>query len=376
MQGQYQLLVYSVTGTQVAVLTNWQKLTYRNEVNGPGSWQLDIGQPSGAGLALDTIPSLFTEDAIIVVRRRLPDAGIDWYTDFTGLTRDTALREDAAGNLTFTAKGAGPLDLAARRVVAYAAGTKFAEKRGPSSTVIAAYVDENLGAIATTANGRYASGVTANWTTAVASGAGATWEGARHMQSILTVIQGISVQTADVEFYVTATVGGGSVAWVFNTTARIGTDRRASVIFSRPFGNMADDQYSVAKTAARNRAYVLGPGEKRDRIVITVNNAALQAGSPWALSEMTREATQESTGLALSNVGATALEGARPYVDFSFLPVVTQATRYGREYFLGDTVTAIAADGTSLSLRVIGVTITSDGPSGLETIELSVRVLR
>lgn len=378
LQASYAIYVYSTAGVQQAVLTDWRSLTYTQKVNEPGSWQLDLAQPANSGLSLDPITALMVEDAIVEIRRAVPDAGVDWYQDAVGLARDVAYARDASGALSFRVKGVGPLDLVNRRVVAYPAGTKYVEKRGPSDTVIAAFVDENLGSGATVANSRYDSGVTPGFTVAAAAGTGTTWEGQRHMQNVLSTIQGISVQAADVEFRVNAAVGGGSVAWEFETvTPQIGTDRSATVIFSEPMGNLgAPDEYSNARAAARNRFFVLGPGEKQDRVVFTANSLTLQANSPWATYEATREATQERTGASLANVGAAALEGAQPYIEFKFVPVETLATRYGRDYFLGDTVTAITPDGTALTLRVIGVTIGVSGDNGAETISLDVRVLR
>lgn len=377
LQARYALYVYDTTGTQVAVLTDWEAMSYTRKVNDPGAFSIDGRQPANVGLALDNLPTILVEDAIIRVRRSIPDAGIDWYDDGYYLIRDVAFERDQSGNLTFRARGVGPLDLVARRVVAYDAGTTQVEKRGASATVIGEYVEENVGPSATLANGRLGAGVTSGFSVTTAAGTFTTWEGGRHMQNVLAVIQGISVQTADVEFEVNTTVGGGSVAWEFATVDRIGTDRSATVIFSEPMGNLGAPRYSNAKTQAKNRAYVLGPGEKSDRIVIATNDLTLQVGSPWALAEMTREATQESTGASLSNVGATALEGAQPFLEFAFTPIETLATRYGRDYFLGDTVTAIAQDGTTLALRVIGVTIgVQGGDSGAESIGLAVTVLR
>ncbi len=375
-QAEYVLYLYDTTGTQQAVFATWQALTYTQRVNEPGSFQIDARQDANVGLPLDALPSILVEDAIILIRRRIPGF-VDWYTDAVGLVRDVAFDRDDAGNLTFRAKGVGPLDLVARRVVAYPAGTKQVDKRGASDTVIAAYVDENVGNLATVPLGRYASGVTPGFTVTAAAGTGTTWDGSRHMQNVLAVIQGISLQTADVEFAVTAAVGSGSVAWTFATvTPQIGTDRSATVIFSESMGNLGAPKYSNAKTQAKNRVYVLGPGEKADRIVLTANSLTRQAGSPWALAETTHEATQERTGASMANVGATKLEQTQPWIEFAFSPIETLATRYGRDYFLGDTVTAIAQDGTVLTLRVIGVTIRSDGASGAESISLDVRVLR
>lgn len=376
LQGRYQVNVYSTSGTLAAVITNWQALSYTQQVNGTGTFTLTVAEPSQVGVPKDNLPALFVEDAIVQVTRMVPGL-LGWYVDFTGFVTGAGFDTDAAGNLTATARGVGTLDLVGRRVIAYATGTKYTEKQTTASLAIQQYVEENCAASATTANTRYASGVTPGLTVAVPASFGATWQGARHMQNVLAVIQDISVQTAgSAEFYMASTVGGGSAAFVFNTVARIGTDRSATVIFSKPLGNVLVPKSSQDWTQARNRVFVLGPGEKTDRIVLSVNDATRQANSPWALKEKTREATQEQTGQSLSNVGAAELEVSRPARGYAFTPNETVATRYAVNYFLGDTVTAIDDAGNTFTLRIISVTITQNGSDGAEAIDLGVTVLR
>ena len=377
LQAQYQVYLYSTAGNLAAVITNFRKLTYRQAVNQTGTFTMVIGEPSQVGVPLDSYPALFVEDAIIVIRRQIPGI-LAWYTDFVGFVRGSAFDTDDAGNLTSTARGVGTLDLVNRRVIAYPAGTRFTEKSAVSDTAMYQFVNENVAAAATTANGRYASGVTTGFTIAAPAGFGIAWQGARHMQSVLAVIQGISTQLGpgSGEFYVTTTVGGGSVAHAMSIVSRIGTDRTATVTFSKPRGNVGSPKSANDWTNARNRVYVLGPGEKSDRIVITSNSVTRQANSPWAVYEKTREATQEQSGASLSNLGATEIEVSRPVVSYAFSPIETVSTRYGVDYFLGDTVTAVTDDGTSLVLRILGVTIDNDGDSGAESISLEVTVMR
>lgn len=378
-QATYQVYLYSVAGNLVRVLTDWTKLSYTRRINEPGSYQFTCAEDSGLGLPLSALPTYLVEDAIVVVRRRIPEVGT-WYTDLTAFHRDESYDTDADGGLAITSRGVGTLDLIARRVVAYPAGTRQTGKDGASMTsalAIYEFVTENAGALATTGNGRYADGQTTGLSVNVPSGTFADWAGARHMQNVLGIIQGISAETQDVEFEMLTTVGSGSVAHVFNPVARIGTDRSASAIFSKSRGNVAAPTFSRSRSASRNRAYVLGPGEQSDRIVLAVNDASAQAVSPWALSEMTREATQEQSWAALANLGAAAIEGQRMVPSYTFTPIETQSTRYGRDYYLGDTVTAVVDDGSEVVLRIVGVTLTSDGgDSGAEGISLDVTIVR
>jgi hypothetical protein len=370
--------LYSTSGNQTAVITDWQSLTYQRAVNAPGGYTLTFGGDSMASSTFPALAGLFTEDCIVQVRRRLGDLSQPWYTDLTAFHADDMMGRDEAGLLYFGSAGVGTLDLLNRRTIAYKAGTKQVEKRGAASTVIGAFVEENAGASATTGLGREASGVTTGLTI-TAPAIGTTWEGQRHQQNLLNVIQGISVDVADVEFEMTTTAGGGSVGHAFEVVARIGTDRStipAAVVFSTRRGNMAAPDYSNARRESRNRVFVLGPGEQSARIVRTVNNATAQAGSPWAVREVAREATQETTLTGLDNVGRRLLEASKPRESFTFTPIETETSRYGLHYFIGDTVIAVKEDGSQETLRIIGVTISiNGGQSGAEVISLDVSVL-
>lgn len=374
-QAQYHALLYSTAGNLVAVLTDFTRLSYTRRLNEPGSYDLTVAETSQLSVPLSSLPSLLVEDAIVVVMRRIPDAGIDWYQDFAGFHRDESYETASDGALTVTSRGVGTLDLLARRVVNYPAGTRQVAKRAASATAVYQYVEENAGASATTANGRYANGQTTGLTVTAPTGSYSTWDGGRHMQNVLSVIQGISLDAGDVEFEMETTAGGGIVAHVFEPVPRIGTDRSATVVFSKPRGNVGSPLFSRARTASRNRVIVLGPGEEADRVVRVVNDTTAQAASPWALSEMAREATQEETISALDGVGRAALAEQQVLISYAFTPIETPSTRYGRDYFLGDTVTAVADDGTAIALRIVGVTVTIDGASGAESIDLDVSVL-
>lgn len=374
-QGQYQIVLFSTTGNQQRTIVDWNQLTYARTVNAPGAWTLAMGESNQIGVPISSLPALFVEDAIIQVKRRIPGV-LDWYTDYTGFVRDVGWATDEAGNRTFTAAGLDCMDLLARRTIAYSAGTKQTEKSGVSGTKIAEFVDENAGVSATTVNGRKASGVTSGLSVVTAA-LGSTWQGARFEDNLLNVIQGISAQVGDVEWTFVTTVGSGSVAYVFTIVSRVGTDKSATVTFAQNLGNVATPTYSLSRKAARNRVFGLGQGDLADRVTVVANNATRQAASPWALSEARRDATQQLTASSITAAATETLEAMKPFEQVAFAPVETPTTRYGVQWTLGDSVTYILDDGTSRVLRILNVTITSQGGgSGLEQIGFDVSVIR
>ena len=374
-QAQYQVILYSTAGNQLRTIVDWQALSYQRVVNAPGKWSITIAESSQIGVPISTLPALFTEDAIVQIKRRIPGV-IDWYTDFTGFVRDIAWATDEAGNRSFTAAGLDCMDLLARRTIAYNAGTKQTEKSGVAGTVMAEFVTENAGSGATTGNGRKANGQTTGLTVTTAA-IGSTWQGSRFQDNLLAVLQGISTQVGDVEWTFTTTVGSGSVSFVFAIVARVGTDKSATVTFSKARGNVGAPRYSLARKAARNRGYGLGQGDLADRVTVTVNDATLQAASPWAISEVRRDATQQITASAITAAVTETLEAMKPFEQVQFTPIETPTSQYGVTYDLGDTVTTIIDDETSRTLRIIGITVgVAGGDSGVESIAFDVTVLR
>lgn len=373
MATRYQVRLKDQTGAQVALLTEWRSLEYRKRVNRVDSYSLSID----GDLAL--VDDFVLDGQIEILRRDLAATpSFDWTLDFEGFHRTTQRSTAQNGLSTFTSVGRGYDDLLARRAILYRAGTAGADKSGAGETVMKAYVNENAGpgAIAP----RLFSGVTPGLTIQVDGAAGSLWEGSKPFRPLLDTLREIADATA-VDFQV---VGTGPVTFEFQAQAKpIGTDRtnvgvdpvsglnaagNAPVVFSLEFGNMQSPSYSLIRTPEVTAAIVLGQGVEGSREVVQRTSGDL-ADSPFNRIESVRNANEEAATAGLNSFGDAILDKLQAREIFDFQTMQIPGLLYGRDYFLGDTVTA-RYKSIERQKQIVGVTV--NVTEGEETIVIEV----
>lgn len=373
MATRYQIRLLDQAGAQVALLTEWRTLEYTKRVNRMGSYSLTV---DGDLPVVDD----FVLDGYVEILRRDIDAvpSFGWTLDFEALQRTEQRATASNGLSTFLSSGSGYNGLLARRRVLYRASTAGADKSGVGETVMKAYVNQNAGpgAIAP----RLFNGVTPGLTIQVDGAAGAAWEGSRPFRSLLDVLREIADATS-VDFQV---VGTGPATFEFQAQAKpIGDDRtnvgidpltglnaagNAPVIFSLDLGNMQTPSYSIVRGAEVTAAIVLGQGVEGSREVIQRTSAAIN-DSPLNRIESVSNANEESATAGLNSVGDAVLEKLQAKESFDFQTLQIPGLLYGRDYFLGDLVTARYKT-IERQKQIIGVTI--NVTEGQETITIEV----
>lgn len=353
----YQIRIHDRSGSVLAVTDRFRNLTVEHRVNHVSTLMLAFAGDEPITRYVDEQDANL--DNIIEIRRTVPEAGLDWYSEYVGLHR-TAQRQVTSEDLyILTSYSRGLLDLINRRSIRYYADTDGSAKGPlPADDVIKIYVDENAGPFATTANNRVTNGVIPGLTVAPSQLAAPTYEGAHAWKNLLTAIREIG-EANSVDFDV-AWLGGAS--FEFRTLyPRLGTDRRAGVslvpmIFSPEFGNMTNPSHTRSRTEEATSALVLGPGEGPLRDTTLRTNAVAAGHSPWNLIEIDVDQSNEDRQLALEKAGDSALHGRRATVSFTFDVIQTPLATYRRHYGLGDFVTA-AFKGVSGDLKIRSVTL-------------------
>lgn len=358
MSARYEVRLFDSTGTLQAIFDDWGLLIYDRKVNSPGDYTFGIN-------GLDSRVQYFVEGAYIEVWRNDLAAGIAPYMDYQGFHRTRHSYITASGNDRYVSYGRGPVDLIGRRIIAFPSGSAGAVKSGMGESVIKSYVAENAGPAATSPPRLLRSGITPGLTIEGDSGQGGTWSGTHPEANLLDTVQAIGNATS-VDFDVVPT---GPATWEFRTYyPQLGQDRTQGnsagndpVVFSLGFGNMVLPQYSNSRINERNRVFVLGQGIEDQRTVEIVEDLASIADSPWALSEVSRNANQEVTQAGLEAVGDSLLDNLQPQESFVFQVLQTAASKYGRDYFLGDLVTANYKDITrNLKVTEVVINVTGD----------------
>ncbi len=354
MATRYQIVVKDTTGEQVAVLTDWRNLEYFKRVNGVGGYNLLIDGDSPKAL-------LFDLDGIIEIKRvdLAASPTIPIYTEFQGFHRDEEQKTDERGLATFRSIGVGFNDFLARRNIEFRTGTSGASKSGNGETVMKEYVNENAGP-GVAVPPRIESAPFPGFTVAATAGGGSAWEGDRAFKRLIDVAKEIGEAT-DVDFQVIE--GATPYTFIFTAKARpLGEDRSEGntagnppVVFSLNYGNMSNPTYTLSRRGEKNRIIVLGQGQPGSREVISRSSSAIN-DSPLNLIESVRNANQEEDTAGLNVVGDAALEVLQARETFAFQVIQQNSSRYGRNYFLGDIVTAryklIQRD-----LQIVGVNI-------------------
>lgn len=349
---------------QVAIFDSWRALEIQRKLN-----DHDLHTISFEGRD-DRIP-LFELDGFVEVMRQVP--GSAWYQEYVGFHRTGQYQYTEADNDIFTSYGRGLADLLGRRIIAYKSATAYALKSGPGDNIMKEFVNQNAAVLATSPP-RIADGVFPNLTIEGNYSLGLTWAGHKPYQNLLAVLQEISL-TSNVDFRV-ALIGGlslsGTLAFQFQTAyPQLGTDRSTTVQFSLQHGNMLSPSVTVSRTEEVTRIFVLGPGEENNRRVV-VRSSADTADSPWNLIEATYDARREETLAAMNNAGDARLEELLAQDNFTFEVLQTDSLQYGRDYFVGDLVTASFKAVTAV-LKIIGATISVS--EGRETINMDFAIV-
>ncbi len=371
MATRYQIRLLNQAGAQVGLLVEWRTLEYTKRVNRVGSYTLTL---DGDGSVVDD----FVLDGYVEILRRDIDASpsFGWTLDFEALQRTQQRATASNGLSTFLSSGGGYNNLLARRRILFRASTTGADKSGAGETVMKSYVNENAGpgAIAP----RLFDGVIPGFTIQVDGAAGATWEGSRPFRPLMDVLREIADATS-VDFQV---VGIGPATFEFQAQAKpIGIDRtnvgidpssglnaagNAPVIFSLDLGNMQTPSYSLVRGAEVTAAIVLGQGVEGSREVIQRTSSAI-TDSPLNRIESVSNANEENTTAGLNSVGDAILDKLQAKEDFDFQTLQIPGLLYGRDYFLGDLVTARYKT-IERQKQIIGVTI--NVTEGVETITI------
>jgi hypothetical protein len=248
-------------------------------------------------------------------------------------------------------------DLLQRTKIAYKGGTVRAEKNAVAETAMKEYVEENCGPSATVVNGREIDGVLPGFTIEVTSGLGAVWTGSREFESLLDTLRLIGLY-ANMDFAVISNdnPATGEPGFLFKVYAdHMGLDRttigldhttgmngagNAPVIFSVENANVQSLSYTISHIPEANVAIVLGKGNKSTQAVIAVEDAVARANSPWNRCEMVISASNQDYQYQLVAAGMEALINNQAKEQFSFEPFQQPNCLYGKDFNLGDYVTA------------------------------------
>lgn len=373
MPVEYYINLTNTAGTLVATVTGgmggdggetgsgFTSLAYRNEVNAPGYCRVTFAGNHPAR-------SLLPTNGQIEVYRRNTDLSVSWYRDFVGVFRGQTHTTRETGEWVIECPGI--MSVLGWRSVAWYAGTanRSSFTSAASETIMKTLVSYNAGSNATAANGRVRDGVTSGklsnlWTISnqADGGGGNSKSWTCPWENLLSTIQALAKAGAGGDFDLIKTA---AATFEFRWYAgQRGTDRTASVIFALERGNMAQPVYTYNRQNEATVAIVAGQGDGTNRVVTTRNGTDYTSSNDI---EAFVDGRSYSTTAALQAIGDKVMFDRRARVSLGFDVLQVPNAYYGKDYFVGDLVTARYLS-TSFTQKVNAVNVAFKG-SGDESI--------
>lgn len=332
MSTEYAVHFFTTAGVRFGLVTDYLSLTVTRRVNAVGTCQIVL---RGDHALLDN--ANLVRWAIVEVHRRDVDGGQDWRCEFAGRLLADEWIEDDDGVVTWVGQAQDGIGLLALALVAYPAAkaSRNTWTSAKAETVLKNLVTYNATSSGTTGDGRVRT-VTLAGISVEADGAGGnTIDFSCAHSTLLQALQDV------------AAVGGGDFdcvrtatgAWQFRWySGQRGTDKTASVVFSGNYGNMLRPRLRRSRANERTVAIVAGQGQESARTFVVRTSAAYNATTNCG--EVFVDARNSSTTNALNAAGDARLAELAARDELSFDILQTPGSRYGRDYDLGDLVTA------------------------------------
>jgi len=382
----YQLRLKDLTGAQVAVFAgagrgggqgDLQSFSYQRRLRTVGSFTLYIDGND------DRIPLLKVINSQVEVWRRDPVAGLGWlaslpawrrdartlttgwYKDFEGFIRAWNRGFTAEGRRVFVCQGRQYNDLLVGETVNYPTGDAGARKTGFPGAVAAEYVNENIGAGAgldTEGLSRVRLGVTET----VESDTAVAWSGDKANVNLVDVLQQLANYGPGDYMVVGIPQAPPSTATTFEFRwrgTRWGLDRtpgnaagNVPCTFSVFNNNVTNVVFGYNALDEANAVYVAGQGQMDLRNFRSRASAQATAFN-WSRRAVMRDARDTNANATLDARGDATLDEMRARYTAAFKVVQTSATRYGRDWDLGDLTRFVDEDGVDTDLKIVGVAV-------------------
>jgi len=358
MSAIYQLRTYTSSGVLTNIITDFLKLAYVREVNGPGTLQFTLNAEHIAidDLALDAQVEVWRADAV---------NGVAWYCDFYSFWRGEQRRTDNDGSATYTAYCIGQMSLLARAIVAYKAGTTFrsAFTSFKAESIAKDLVIYNATNAGTTADGRIRTVTLAGIGVQADGATGNTLDFNCAWRNLLASLQEVA-QVGGGDFDLIKT---GAQTWEFRWyNGQRGADKSATITFALQYGNMANPQLVRNSSDEKTIAIVGGQGEESSRTVVVRTGANYEA--THNATETFVQASSYTTTDGLNAAGDRELDTLKRRDVLTFDVLQIPSTRYGLHYGLGDLVTGYY-QGITATKIIQRVTVSLDA-SGAESIKV------
>lgn len=366
MAAEYYILVKDTSGNPIAEIDDFLQFSCARRVREPGLLKVQLDGNSSK------IQYLTTNSQLELYRRNQA-LGIDWYCEFRGLHRGEERTTDKDGKDAYQLIAPGQMTMLSWAYVAYQ--DKIANRsvftQLPIETIMKTLVSYNVNSTLAVNNHADPTTRVVSWPIAGISSAtdqsrGPVTDWKAAWKNLLVELQALAQINSAGDFDLLKT---GAATWQFQYyPGQLGADRRSTVLFALENGNMANPEYKLDKTSEATIAIVGGRGDGSARQYEIVTGAAYSSTN---YIEAFVHASNQDTVAYMTAKGQDELYKKQARNKLIFDVLQTQATAYGRDYFLGDLVTANYKS-VHFSQKVNGVTLTLNA-NGQETIQVEMQ---
>lgn len=382
----YSIYIYNHDGLPLMFLTHWDRLEYAQRLNDPWNHSIQV-RLTAADPRVEILRNLERDYFVCIFRTDLATReNVLVYEGFHATSTEQVLSN---GNIFFNLYGGGYTKLLERRLVIPRYGQDTNEKTGIAESVIKSFISDCLIQPFTYFT-RFMEGDNKEVDTNIQNKVdedrimrGVALAEDKQRGPVVTYSANyVQLETAikncagEVMRY-GVTRGGKLGEFIFDCRPVWGQDRRignadgnSPVVFSLERENMLLPIFSINHRLEKNFIYVGGEGSGKERTITTVVDNAAQVSSPWSRSEAFTSTTEpEATIEQLKTVGQQYLRKNRAKITLTFGVRQTNRSRWLKEWFLGDLVTAQYA-GINFDKEIEEIAIVVTGGEAAQTEEL------
>ena len=353
----YRLDLYDKNGVKKAILSDTLNLTYNVKINHAG--RVNFALNGDHDMARQIQPGWRCD-----IWRQLPTG--TWRKEMVSFIESWQWTYTDRPLMKFT--GSGVLSLLAKRIVAYYANTasKTAFNNQKTENIVTSLMYFNIGAGATTANGRMVDGVNSAIMIPASSNRGISVDWFCAWQNLLKTLQELA-EAGGFDFDLVPV--GNNYLFTYYPD-RLGSDRTNEIVFSLERGNIINPTHYLITGNSATVAIVGGKGEESEREVETVTKSS--SYDPFN-GEIFVNATDIDTTSGLLQRGDDKLSEiiAKPKFEFDILQA--ENARWNVDYFLGDLVKVITPmEQLPVTAEIDSATVSFD-KDGKENIQIGVK---
>lgn len=378
MSVRYRLDIKSTAGTKQAEIAKPLAVQFTKQVNAPGV--LDFTMNQG-----DSAVQYLTDKAQVELWRAWPEEGIAWYREFDTILRDDFPNTTDDGLKQILLRCFGTLHMLTWNENLYAADTTNKTKftTAKPETIMKTLVTNNFTSTGTTGFGRddnaTVAGAVNGFTITVeadsARGVAMDYTSARNtVLDDLQKIQQANVSAATTFDFDLVKQSGATYQFQFKTPI-LGTARTTTVFFSEDFDNMRKPKLERIRSTEKTAIIVGGGGKAGARTMSSVQTGTNYNASTNRIERFYNGAPSTggtTTAAVLNGLGKKEATRLRMYPRLAF-DVAQKTFLYGRDYFLGDSVTS-RYFGSTFTQQVWRVTVNWK-QGGEEEVRVEVRDL-